>query len=222
MLQGPFLPDRTPNHVAHLMKLPVSPGKPSAVASCSLPDTMRPSLWLLSMRSVSLCTARWRARRGQLPQMQGGLLVYTLASKMAILLTEACTAARVPMTDMTLALHTRQGYCTRHTLCLQWALIHVGSSADCHAQVHKLTTYQEQTYYCWDLAGKLQCSTRQECRCREGMLLKVLLQCKDHPLHEPNSTTFRATTSSESCRSVLSLLPLKLICDSSASVAVPS
>lgn len=128
MLEGTCPPDRTPNLVAHLMKLPVSPGKPSAIASCSLPDTMRPSLWLLSMRSVSLCTARWRARRGQLPQMQGGLLVYTLASKMAILLTEACTAARVPVTDMTVGLHTRQGTCKGHTLCRQAALLHMVTS----------------------------------------------------------------------------------------------
>ena len=120
-------PDRTPNLVAYLMKLPVSPGKPSAVAPCSLPDTMMPSLWLLSKRTVSLCTAKWRARRGQLPQMQGGLLVYTLASKMAILLTEACTAERVPVTDMTLDLQTRQGICNRNTLCRQAALFHMAT-----------------------------------------------------------------------------------------------
>ena len=153
-----------PNLAAHLMKLPVSPGKPSAVASCSLPDTMRPSLWLLSMRSVSLCTARWRARRGQLPQMQGGLLVYTLASKMAILLTEACTAVRVPMTDMTLPLPTRQGYFKRQTLCLQAALFHMAAPQSLMLKCTSCNSLSIARIYCWQSRGKLQGSTCKECR----------------------------------------------------------
>ena len=140
MLEGPSPPDCHPNLVAHLMKLPVSPGKPSAVASCSLPDTMRPSLWLLSTRSVNLCTARWRARRGQLPQMQGGLLVYKLASKMAILLTEACTAVSVAVTDMTLDLHIRQGCITPDVTKLQSST--VATLQSIMLKVHKRKGHQ--------------------------------------------------------------------------------